>query len=60
MYKISIGMINFRNATNADFNLAFQIKKTSIKPCIEKIWGWDDGVQLDFHTKDFKPRKLAF
>ncbi|MCX2585608.1 GNAT family N-acetyltransferase [Pedobacter sp. MR22-3] len=50
-------MINFRNATNADFNLAFQIKKTSIKPCIEKIWGWDDGVQLDFHTKDFNPEK---
>ncbi|MFF5380298.1 GNAT family N-acetyltransferase [Pedobacter suwonensis] len=50
-------MIHFRNATNADFNLAFQIKKTSIKPYIAQIWGWDDDVQLEFHIKDFNPEK---
>ncbi len=48
-------MLRCRNATDADFDLIFQIKKSSIKPHIEKIWGWDDAVQLNFHAKDFNP-----
>ena len=51
-------MIQFRNATEADFDLTFQIKETSIKPYIEHIWGWDEEVQLDFHAKDFKPEQV--
>lgn len=51
-------MVLFRNATAADFDLTLQIKKTSIKPCIDQIWGWDDSVQLEFHTKDFDPEKI--
>lgn len=51
-------MIRFRNATDADFDLIFQIKRKSIKPYIEKIWGWDDAVQLEFHIKDFKSEKI--
>jgi len=48
-------MILSRNATDDDFELTYQIKKTSLKPYIEKIWGWNEEVQLDFHIKDFKP-----
>src|SRR5476649_1134736 len=48
-------MILSRNATDDDFELTYQIKKTSIKPYIEKIWGWNEEVQLDIHVKDFKP-----
>ncbi|MGQ7856674.1 GNAT family N-acetyltransferase [Pedobacter sp. WC2501] len=51
-------MIRFRNATDADFDLTFQIKRKSIKPYIEKIWGWDDAVQLEFHIEDFKSEKI--
>jgi RimJ/RimL family protein N-acetyltransferase len=51
-------MILFRNATDADFDLTYQIKKTSLKPYIEKIWGWNEEVQLDFHIKDFKPEEI--
>ena len=51
-------MIRFRNATDADFDLIFQIKRKSIKPYIEKIWGWDDAVQLEFHNEDFKSEKI--
>jgi len=50
-------MIRVRNATDADFDLTFEIKKTSIKPYIEKIWGREDAVQLEFHVKDFSPKK---
>jgi ribosomal protein S18 acetylase RimI-like enzyme len=48
-------MIAFRNATTADFDLTYQIKKASIKPYIEQIWGWDEDVQLNYHVQDFKP-----
>lgn len=48
-------MISFRNAGAADFDLIFEIKKHSIKPYVEKIWGWDEGVQLNHHTRDFAP-----
>ena len=50
-------MIHLRDATAADFNLAFEIKKASIKPYIEKIWGWDEHVQLGFHARYFKPEQ---
>jgi len=56
--QIFIDRIRVRNATDADFDLTFQIKKTSIKPYIEKIWGWEDAVQIEFHIKDFKPEKI--
>ena len=51
-------MINYRQATNSDFELTFQIKSDSIKPYIEKIWGWNYELQLDFHKKDFKPAQI--
>lgn len=51
-------MISYRQATDSDFELAFQIKLDSIKPYIQKIWGWNHGVQLDFHKKDFKPEQM--
>jgi GNAT superfamily N-acetyltransferase len=48
-------MIAFKNATTADFDLTYQIKKASIKPYIEQIWGWDEEIQLSYHVQDFKP-----
>lgn len=51
-------MISYRQATDSDFELAFQIKLDSIKPYIEQIWGWNQEVQLDFHKKDFKPEQM--
>jgi ribosomal protein S18 acetylase RimI-like enzyme len=51
-------MIAFRNATNADLDLTYQIKKASIKPYIEQIWGWDEEVQVNYHVQDFKPEQI--
>ncbi|MDB5016211.1 MAG: hypothetical protein JWQ84_1043 [Mucilaginibacter sp.] len=51
-------MICFRDATQADFQLVYEIKKSSIKHYIKKIWGWNDEVQLNFHIKDFKPEQV--
>lgn len=51
-------MIYFRDATQADFQLIYEIKKSSLKPYIEKIWGWNDEVQLNIHIRDFKPEQV--
>jgi ribosomal protein S18 acetylase RimI-like enzyme len=48
----------FRDATDSDFELTWQIKTMSIKPYIEQIWGWDNEVQREFHRKDFKPHQI--
>ncbi len=29
-----------------------------MKQLVEKIWGWDDTVQLDYHKKQFDPKKI--
>lgn len=51
-------MIQYRKATDKDFELALQIKSRSIKIYIDKIWGWDDTVQLEYHRNDFNPATL--
>jgi len=51
-------MIIFRDATQDDLLLTYQIKKLSIRPYVEKIWGWNEGDQLSFHEKSFKPAEI--
>jgi RimJ/RimL family protein N-acetyltransferase len=51
-------MITFRHATQDDLELTYQIKELSIKPYVEKIWGWDEEDQLAFHQKGFKPEGI--
>lgn len=57
-FKGKITMIQYRKATDKDFELALQIKSRSIKIYIDKIWGWDDTVQLEYHRNDFNPATL--
>lgn len=57
-FKGKITMIQYRKATDKDFELALQIKSRSIKIYIDKIWGWDDIVQLEYHRNDFNPATL--
>jgi ribosomal protein S18 acetylase RimI-like enzyme len=49
-------MHSYRQATLSDFELTFHIKSGSIKPYVEAIWGWDEQVQLSFHTREFDPK----
>jgi ribosomal protein S18 acetylase RimI-like enzyme len=50
--------IKYRKATGRDFEVTFQIKVHSIKPYIEKIWGWEDKAQLEYHIKDFEQNHI--
>ena len=38
-----------REATIADHDIIYKIKKQSVQPYVEDIWGWDE----DFQIKDF-------
>ncbi|HZG25384.1 MAG TPA: GNAT family N-acetyltransferase [Chitinophagaceae bacterium] len=46
-----------RNATINDFDLTYSLKERSTKHLIEKIWGWDNNFQLDYHKSQFDPNK---
>lgn len=41
-----------KQATEADFDLLYEIKTDSIKPYVEQIWGWDEQVQKEFLRKE--------
>lgn len=43
---------SLRPATAADFDLLYRIKLDSIKPYVERIWGWDESVQKDFLRRE--------
>ncbi len=47
--------LNYRQAKDNDFGLTFTIKSNSIKQLVEKIWGWDNAIQIDYHQKQFNP-----
>lgn len=51
-------MILHRQANNDDFNFTFKIKKNATKKLVEKIWGWNDDVQIDYHKNKFIPSKI--
>lgn len=51
-------MILYRQANKDDFDFTFRIKTNSTKQIVEKIWGWDNSVQLDYHKKQFDPTKI--
>ena len=45
--------LNLRNAKNSDLKITYRIKSKSIKPYVEKIWGWNESCQRDMHESNF-------
>lgn len=50
-------IINYRQANDNDFDLTFTIKTNSSRQLVEKIWGWDNAIQIDYHKRQFNPNK---
>jgi ribosomal protein S18 acetylase RimI-like enzyme len=44
-----------RPATPADSEFCFQLHKAAMGAYVTAIWGWDDQVQHDYHTRAFNP-----
>jgi ribosomal protein S18 acetylase RimI-like enzyme len=38
-------MYNLRYSTDNDYEFLYQLNKTTMKKRVEKIWGWEEGVQ---------------
>ena len=49
----------FRQAIPLDSDFAFRVKKDALGPYVEKTWGWDEGIQRDFHLRSYKPEKIS-
>jgi ribosomal protein S18 acetylase RimI-like enzyme len=49
--------IALRPATPADSEFCFQLHKAAMGDYIAAIWGWDEQVQRDFHTRAFSPHR---
>ena len=47
--------IGLRPVTPADSEFCFQLHKAATGSYITAIWGWDEQVQRDFHTRAFDP-----
>jgi ribosomal protein S18 acetylase RimI-like enzyme len=47
-------------AVTGDSELIFDIKKRSIKPYVEKMFGWDEEWQREFVYKNYKPQNIEF
>ncbi len=49
--------IALRSATPADSEFCFQLHKAAMGGYITAIWGWDEEIQHDFHTRAFNPHR---
>ena len=47
-------------AMTGDSELIFDIKKRSIKPYVEKMFGWDEEWQRQFVYKNYRPKDIEF
>lgn len=45
--------MNLRAAKTSDLELTYRIKSKSIKPYVEKIWGWNESNQRKIHNQSF-------
>lgn len=42
-----------RSATPDDHDIIYTLKATSVRPYVEKIWGWDENFQQNDFDRDF-------
>ncbi len=47
-----------RSAAEGDFELLRQLHGTTLRPYVEKIWGWNDEQQLKLLRERFDPDKI--
>jgi ribosomal protein S18 acetylase RimI-like enzyme len=46
-------------AGESDSLFLYQLKKLVLRPYVEKIWGWDEAVQLQYHAENYHPRQTS-
>ena len=47
-----------RQAYETDYDWLFKLKVVCMRPYIEAVYGWDDGIQKTFFDEDFRPHDI--
>jgi ribosomal protein S18 acetylase RimI-like enzyme len=50
--------VSTRPASDADSACAYEVKKQALGTYITRVWGWDEEVQEDFHSREFDSARL--
>ncbi len=51
-------MVKLRTAQHGDLEFLFNLKKETMKPYVEKIWGWDELDQRKYLLQNFHPKRI--
>jgi ribosomal protein S18 acetylase RimI-like enzyme len=49
--------IRLRPASDQDRRFAYEVKRAALGPHVARVWGWDEEVQQDFHSRDWAVRR---
>jgi putative hydrolase of the HAD superfamily len=55
--EINWKSINLKPAKDTDREFAYQVKKAAEGTYITELWGWDEGVQRNFHAKQWQENR---
>jgi GNAT superfamily N-acetyltransferase len=51
------GSLVTRPAEESDRGFSFEVKRAALGPHVEQVWGWDEAVQQDFHSRAWEARR---
>jgi ribosomal protein S18 acetylase RimI-like enzyme len=49
--------VRLRPATAEDSGLCYRLHRAAMRPYVERVWGWDEAVQAEFHRARFDPAR---
>lgn len=61
--KIGYSLIKLIPADEVHREFSYQVKKASLGEYITQIWGWDEVIERDFHTKSwgkYRPHIITY
>ena len=50
--------LKLRQATDLDYEFAYETKKTAFRQYIEQVWGWDEEKQRRLHERRFRSQDV--
>ena len=54
---IDYSLINLVPADESQCEFSYQIKKAAYGNYVKEIWGWDEGLQREFHAQDWMNKR---
>ena len=46
--------LTLREATSADKEFAYRVKRAAFKEYVEQVWGWEEADQRKLHDRRFR------